>query len=92
MKIVISSSKFSPGQRAIIDKDSLSGRHLKLSSGDGFVYINAGARCIIKSCLLNDILIVMLDESGLLCEVDSKNLSLYFERKRTDADLFNFAE
>ena len=92
MKIVISSSKFSPGQRAIIDKDSLSGRHLKLSSGDGFIFINAGARCVVKSCMLNDILIVSLDESGWLCEVDSKNLSRYFERKCINTSLFNFRE
>ena len=88
MNIVLSSFKFSPGQKVVIDKDNIGGRHLRLSDGSGLIYVNAGARCTVKECLLNDWVIVEVDETGWICEVDSKNLSRFFESKPQKNNLF----
>jgi hypothetical protein len=92
VKVTLSSDSFSPGQRAVIDKGNIGGRHLKLSDGESLIYVDAGASCTIKQCLLNDLIVVSLDKGGWECEVDAKNLSRLFERTpMQNIDLFSYS-
>jgi hypothetical protein len=79
MKVEVLSNKFCKGQRAIIDKGKISGRHLKLRDGESMIYVESGLHCTVKDRLFGNIIIVEIDDGGWICEIDSKNLTRLFE-------------
>jgi len=91
MKIILS-NRFKVGQRAVIDKGMIGGRHIRLRDGESFLYVESGSFCTIRSFLLNDLIVVSLDKGGWECEVDAKNLSRLFERTpMQNIELFSYA-
>jgi hypothetical protein len=88
----ILSNRLKLGQKAVIDRGMIGGRHIKLSDGESFLYVESGSFCTIRSFLLNGWIVVSLDKGGWVCEVDSKNLSRLFERTpMQNIELFSYA-
>jgi|15BtaG_2_1085339.scaffolds.fasta_scaffold03822_8 hypothetical protein len=80
MKVELISNKFSPGQRAIIDKGNPGGRHVKLADGESMIYIESDTHCIVRERLFGTRVIVELTNGGWRCEIDSLNLTRAYSR------------